>query len=294
MIDVLVIGGESLIGESVIQRLLDSGLDVLATTRRIPPGNPKWIHLDLVAPYDEWPELPKARAWIICAAESRLWACRKDTITSTRVNVDAPVALARLGFKSGTHIVFLSTNQVFNGDTAHLLPTDPVSPATVYGQQKADAENQIAALKGRHAILRLTKVIEPKSALFCDWIERLKRGETIQPFEDMVFSPVPLTIVSDILTRLIEPESQGIYQASAPQDISYEDAARHIAASLGASQNLIAVASAAARVPVAEILRHTTLDPKRITDDFKLAFPGAYEALDATFSLSPPSIVPET
>ena len=104
---ILIVGGDSLIGGAIASYYRKRGECVIPTTRRKTHAQGGWINLDLKAAMetDQWPELPDADIWIICAAITRMSSCREDQATSRIVNVDAPVELARQAELNGVMVI---------------------------------------------------------------------------------------------------------------------------------------------------------------------------------------------
>lgn len=197
----------------------------------------------------------------LIAARARLAECRRDPEGSARVNVTAPVVLARKFLSQGARIIFLSSDKVFDGSRVRPAPTDPVLPRSVYGQQKAAAERALLALGDGVTVLRLSKVVEPGDALFTGWLSDVSAGRTITPFDDLWLAPVSVNKVVRVLHKLATREAAGIFQLSGLEDISYVDAARYLVRKRGADPGLVLEASAAANgVPPEERPRYTALD----------------------------------
>lgn len=239
-IDALVVGGDGMLGARTAGRLAAAGLSVHATTRRQETATPDRPFIDLAA--GRWESLAPAhyRTAILCAAAARLADCRNDPEGTAAVNVTGTVALARWLAERGTRVLFLSTNQVFDGRLPEPRPAEaPYSPITEYGRQKAAAEEGILPLRGA-AVLRLTKVVHPGMPLFDGWAAELRAGRPIEPFGDFHFAPVSADLVTEVLLRLCAHSvPEGIWQLSAPADVTYADAARQIAARLGCDPALV-------------------------------------------------------
>jgi len=130
-------------------------------------------------------------------------------------------------------------------------------------------------------VVRLTKVISSDMALLTGWVQALRAGEAIRPFSDMTMAPVPLRFAVQALAGVAERRLPGITQVSAEQDITYEEAARHLAQRLGADPALVEPVRAEECSPHPEALpRHTTLDTSRLRAELGLTPPDAYAALD--------------
>lgn len=79
-----------------------------------------------------------------CAALSNTWYCEQHPEESHRVNVQGTVRLAKACKLTGAKLVFMSSDQVYNG-TPILgpLPEDTLlQPVNVYGRQKLEAEQR--------------------------------------------------------------------------------------------------------------------------------------------------------
>ena len=217
----LIIGGDSTLGQAIAARL--SGT-VLSTSRR--PGGD--LPLDLAQDPGAWPLPPDLDTAFFCAAVTRLADCRQNPTASRRINTDHPAALAHRLADRGVRIVLLSTNHVFAGDQSKPSPQSPTRAQSIYGQQKADAE---AAFPSNTTIVRLTKVLSPHPTPLAAWRDALRHGQAVTALTDMVFSPVTLDHAAHAITQatLTPP---GITHVSGDRDISYFDAARHIATRL--------------------------------------------------------------
>jgi dTDP-4-dehydrorhamnose reductase len=282
----LVVGGDGVLGAALVDALIAAGRDVVATTRRAPP-TPGRLLLDLAAPLVDWPALPRVACAWLCAAVTSQAACERDPQGSWRVNVEQTVALAERLARDGARVVFLSTSQVFDGSRARRTPADPPSPLTEYGRQKAAAEARLrAALGSRLVIARLTKVVAPDAPLFRGWLTALRRGETIRAFTDLRCAPLPLAWVAQALVRLGAQPVAGIVHLSGERDVSYHEAACHLARRLGVDPALVQPGSAVeAGLPAGLRPAHTTLERNGWDPGPGLPWPTVAEAWDSLLAL---------
>jgi dTDP-4-dehydrorhamnose reductase len=257
----LIIGGDSRIGGALLQQYRSEKRPVIATSRRNDSPAAGLLQLDLTENLRDW-ELPaQIDAAILAASITRIEACERDPEGTARINVDAVSELARRLAEAGAFVVFLSTNQVFDGLVPFRRPDEPVSPRTEYGRQKAEAERRILALGESAAVVRLTKILEPTVPLFTEWTRSLRSGRPIEPFDDMVIAPVPLSCAVCILQQIALRRRGGIYQVSGPRDISYAEIGHLAARHVGASPRLVRPISARATQRVTEYIpQHTTLN----------------------------------
>lgn len=293
--DVLIVGGDSLIGGHAARRLAGAGLTVHATTRRTDGArrSPDRPFVDLAT--REWAALDgvRYRTAVLCAAVARLADCRRDPAGTAAVNVTGTLALARRLAEQGTRVLFLSTNQVFDGTAAPQWADAPPNPVTEYGRQKAAAEAGILALPGA-GVLRLTKIVHPGMALFDGWAADLRAGRPVAPFGDFRFAPVEVGLVAETILRLCRLEAAemaGIWQLSAPADITYADAARHIVERLGCDPALVrpVFGAAAGALGGDQPPPFSALDGSRVRDRLGLTPPDAASAVASclTFAVPP-------
>lgn len=211
-------------------------------------------------------------------------AARPDL--SERVNVAAPVALARRLAADGARIVFVSTNLVLDGETPFARLDAPRRPQTLYAAQKARVET--ALLEDGPpvaAVLRITKVAETLLPLLGRWAQDLAAGRIVRPFSDLVCAPLRLAALVEALVRLGAAPRPGLHHFGADRDVAYAEIARCLAAALGRDPALVEPTTAAAagvRLPAAP--RHTTLDSTPTLAHLGLPQERTDAALDGLFA----------
>jgi dTDP-4-dehydrorhamnose reductase len=282
----LVVGCDGLIGGELLRQLERAGEAALGTTRRRELVDDQRLYLDLSEDVAQWrPPRPVSVA-VLCAGVTKIEECRRDPRATARINVEAVATLARRLVASGAFVIYLSTNQVFDGTQAQAAPADPPTPQTEYGRQKVEVERQLLALADATAIVRLTKVVGPAMPLFEGWCAALRRGEAIHPFKDMVMAPIPLAFVVEVILRLAETRLTGIFQASGQRDVTFAQVAHHIAERIGARRELVQPISVRdAGIPEEAAPSHTTLDATELRLAFGLKPPDVLATIDAALGL---------
>lgn len=276
---VLVVGADGTIGRALASSLERSGLEVWRSTRRRAGVAPRNIYIDL---HDDPGAIPLPAGPVgvafLCAAITDIARCQKEPAATRRVNVDNTLVLAGRLVAAGVFTVFLSSNTVFDGQTAFEKTDAPCRPKTEYGRQKAEVEQQLLGLGDRIAVVRMAKILAPDAPLMVGWIRDLRAGRPVHPFVEGAIAPVSVAFAVDLLMRVAQRRISGITQMSANQDMSYVAAARYIAARLGAGDELVQPISKP-DAGVQEFPKYTTLDSSRAAD-LGLVVPPPFAALD--------------
>ena len=248
------------IGHELRQYLAAVGHDVIATTRHRDRINSTTVFLNMAEDQNTF-TLPRVDAAVICAAITRFSDCRNFPELARQVNVIAPVVISKKLISRGTRVLLLSTSAVFDCLSPHVKGSNRPAPRTAYGRLKAEAEKNVLDLSDTATVLRLTKVIRPDSGVLTQWISNLRSGQTVQAFNDHRLCPIALDDALDAIGAIIEHGKSGVYQVSGADDISFEEAARHLADRVGVpQQRVIAVTAAEKGVPIDEITPFTSLD----------------------------------
>jgi dTDP-4-dehydrorhamnose reductase len=236
----LVVGADGLIGRALATRLASLGVKVVPSSRRaLPTGG---VHLDLSKRLD-LDVIPKVDVAFLCAAISRFADCEKDPTLARQVNVLAQVAIAEKLFELGTHVVFISSNSVFDGRESAPNEEAMPSPESLYGELKHEAEGLIQNIAdrqaGRFSIVRLTKVLDARVSLLDGWRKRLADGLTIEAFKDVTVSPVSLAYAVDGLAKVGQTALDGVFHLSGARECTYFQFATEFAMACGADTDLV-------------------------------------------------------
>ena len=114
--------------------------------------------------------------------------CNQHPDIAHRVNVEGSVNIAKGAEKAGSSLVFLSSEQVFNGSTrgGPFKEEDAPVPDTVYGENKWEAEQILSGMLEKLWIVRFTWMFDlPVSGcgmsgnIMLDTFTKLVRRETI-------------------------------------------------------------------------------------------------------------------
>lgn len=239
---VLVTGANGLVGQAVVRRLGPlPEVDLLATSREDAPrfstSAGGYVPLDVL---DE--EAVRRlfldfapTAVVHCAAFSKVEACEEDRQGCWTVNVDATAHLARLCRQHGAHLVFLSTDFVFDGTAGPYAERDRPNPINFYGRSKLAAENALrAAGLRRWTVVRTTlgygageRLRRGNIGTFL--VEQLGAGRPTEVPVDQVRTPTYVPDLADGIARIVLFRRTGIYHLGGRELLSVFDFAHLLA-----------------------------------------------------------------
>jgi dTDP-4-dehydrorhamnose reductase len=283
----LVVGGDSLVGSALQMHCRKLGLTVDASSRRAAARQaPGAVFLDLGDP--DFTPLQGSRYDVafICAAVTSMQVCQGDPALSRRINVDNTLDLMRRLADRGTHLVFLSSSQVFDGETPMPDEAAPTAPKNEYGAQKLAVEQAIERDALPAAVLRVTKVLADRPVgVFKGWFEALAKGQPVQAATNMALSPVMVADVAEAAERLAAGRHRGVWHLGSSDDIGYFDAARLMAEMRHLPLSLVQ-GEALTETQVPEIYRHryVTLSCEKIARTLPMPVRRARDILDALFA----------
>lgn len=238
----LVIGRYGLVGSHLFNRLLKVGMSVLGTSRHESSSDCLTIHLDLKDPFANI-FLPRGSCSVafICAGVN-LQACEADPIATRFVNVTNLLRIANRLLCEGIHIIYISTNAVFDGTQPYPNEETSTCPTSEYGRQKAEVEARLMDLdngRGLVSISRFSKIVAPAVPVIHRFLQEIKQGKSIEAFSDLRFSPISLNFAVDSLLAVAQKNCGGIFHFSGEMNMSYAKFAQALVRHRGFHESLV-------------------------------------------------------
>jgi dTDP-4-dehydrorhamnose reductase len=170
------------------------------------------------------------------AAVSDADFCQGRAAETRGINAESPVRLAAFCAERGIPYVFTSSDLVFDGRRAPYAETDPVSPISVYGEQKVFAEEGVLDRYPSAAVCRLPLMFGPSGPVAKNFlqtmVEAMEKGQVLNLFTDEFRTPVGVeTAVSGLFLAL--EKARGLIHLGGAERISRYDFGRLAANVLG-------------------------------------------------------------
>jgi len=169
--------------------------------------------------------------WVVnCAASTNVDACEIDPETAFAANETAPRKIAAQCQASGSRLIHISTDYVFDGTKAGPYTEDDLpSPLSIYGQSKAAGDTAVQETAPDAIIARVSWVFGPEKPSFIDAI--LKTASTksdAAAVADKWSNPTYTSDVADWLFALIENRAPGgIYHLCNAGGCTWRDYGEH-------------------------------------------------------------------
>jgi len=161
-----------------------------------------------------------------------------------RVNVEGTQHIVDAAITSGKHVLYLSTDFVFDGNGGPYTEESQPNPQSWYAATKYEGEKIIAGIGALGLTLRIAFPYQARRQGRADFVHRimeeLKAGKEIIAPKDQLVSPTFIDDVARVIRVLVTNNASGIYHAVGSQALSPYDAAMLIAKTHRLDQSKIA------------------------------------------------------
>ncbi len=210
--------------------------------------------------------------------------CEQDLAAAYRSNVQvvADVAAAIDDAATGSHLVSISTDQLYSGPGPH--HEDAVGPINVYALSKYAGE--LCALKAPAATVLRTNFVGrsmayPSKGLSSWLFTTLSSKNRLTAFSDVFFSPLDMRSLSACVARVIAQPQSGVFNLGSRGGCSKEHFAREFARICSLDASLIdsgSVATARLKAPRPGDMR---MDVTRFERQFGVQLPSTSDVIEA-------------
>lgn len=223
-------------------------------------------------------------SWVIhCAAATNVDWCERNPAEAHRTNAEAAGWLAAAAQRADAAFLYVSTDSVFAGDTGDYREEDPPAPVNVYARSKLAGERAVAGECDRHLIVR-TNLFGwglPTSRSLAEWIlTTLEGGGEVPGFRDVVFNPLLVNDIAEILLLLTENGTTGTLHLGSANYVSKYEFARQLAEVFGFPPERVRSTSADDVDFDAPRPRNTTLRTERAVAALGRPMPSVREGLE--------------
>ena len=181
-----------------------------------------------------------------CAAYADVDGCELDPARAERDNVTATRHVAAFAAQSGSRLVHVSTDYVFDGSARKPYPVDaPVSPLSVYGRTKLGAEHAVQASGAEFLIVRTAWLVGAHGKNFVEAIRaRARQGAALEVVDDQRGTPTFTADLAPALVALARTRHTGVLHVTNQGECTRYEQARAIVELEGFDARVTPVSSA--------------------------------------------------
>ena len=216
---VLITGANGQLGHELVRASIASGHEVVATSHQT---------LDITDESAVELAIRTARPDVVihAAAWTAVDACESDPEKALLVNGTATKYVADAAHAVGAHVVYISTDYVFDGNkNSPYEEDDAPNPQSVYGASKLAGER---ALGATDAIVRIAWVCGFYGANMVKTILRLAEQPQLKFVDDQIGNPTFADDAAAMIVRLAAEKRSGTWHVTNQGDVSWYEFAREV------------------------------------------------------------------
>jgi len=241
----LVVGARGFLGTFLAERA--SSLYEVLRGDRSREGDETDVVIDITDPASVKKAFTESRpnAVVLLAAVSDIDRCERNRQLAVDVNLYGAEHVANACERAGAKLLFTSTGAVFDGLKHGYSEEDEVSPISVYGETKANAEAVVKALVPSAIIARVSLVLgrtgKPgTNSLVDSMIRRWAAGETLSASVLESRNPIDASTLSQWFVELLSDDrNSGIVHTGSTDSMTRFRLATAIAYRLKISPELV-------------------------------------------------------
>jgi len=164
--------------------------------------------------------------------------CEREKDLAFRINVEGTRAISGAAERAGSHLVYISTDYVFDGERGMYSEEDEPHPVSYYGLTKLLGE-QFCPAVARTCVIYGSRPASGKINFALWIIESLRAGRQIRLVTDQFITPTLNTNLAEMLLEAGERRLAGIYHLAGADRISRYDYACALARAFDLDDRLI-------------------------------------------------------
>lgn len=144
------------------------------------------------------------------AAITNVDRCEDDKYAVRKIHVETTKKLAGWAKDIGARFIHVSTDHIFDGQAGNYFEDSSPRPLNYYAETKLEAEEEIKKIGGEFLIVRTNFFgfnLQDKNDLAGWIVDSLKKGEKVNLFKDVWFSPI---IANDLAIYIFEALARGV------------------------------------------------------------------------------------
>ncbi|MFB6199701.1 MAG: dTDP-4-dehydrorhamnose reductase [Candidatus Nanohaloarchaea archaeon] len=222
----LVTGSNGQVGESLEEKVDDFvGLDIREADLTGDISNEEIVEKVV----EENPD-----AVIHAAAMTDLDKAERNPERAREVNIKGTENICLAAEKAGAHLVYISTDYVFDGERGDYSEDDEPAPKSVYSRTKLEGERAVRDASVDSTVMRTSVVFRENHDNFFTWAktELEEKGE-VGAITDQVCCPTYAPNLAEFIVEAVEKDLTGTYHVAGDSKLSRYEAVQIMKEELG-------------------------------------------------------------
>lgn len=218
---VAILGGKGMLGTDLANTCRQHGFDVEIFD--LP-------EFDITKPKQLESVVASTSIIVNCAAYTNVDGAEGERELAHRVNGEMVGKLGTIANKTGTWVLHISTDFVFDGKMDRpYVETDTPNPLSEYGKSKLIGERLLIASGCTNCIMRIEWTYGLHGNNFIiKLIERAKASKALRVVDDQIGSPTATTEVAKVICDLLQRRPQGILHFAAAGYVNRYEMAKFV------------------------------------------------------------------
>ena len=241
----LVTGASGLLGQKVAQLSIEKGHGVYSIYNEhvVTLGTP--IQLDLTNREKLFQTISKIKpdAIIHTAAYTNVDGCEINRDLAWKINAETTQNIAKASANTDSHLVYVSTDYVFDGEKGLYKEEDQPNPLSYYGYTKLEGEQFIKEQDEEWCITRTSVIYgwgPNHKPNFATWlINQLKQENEVKILTEQYVSPTLNTNLAGMLIEITEKKITGTLHTAGATRASRYEFAQKLAKTFNLDKDLI-------------------------------------------------------
>ena len=157
------------------------------------------------------------------AALTDVEKCELEPGLSNSINAKATEIIAKETERIGSHLIYISTDYIFDGKKGLYNETDIPNPLNQYGKTKLIGEKNIESHTSNYSIIRTSTpfgTISSKKTFPIWLLENIQKNNKVNLLEDQFTSPTYVPNLSKMILEIIAHNLKGFFHLSGSTKIS--------------------------------------------------------------------------
>jgi len=241
----LITGASGLLGHKVAQLALKKNHEVHSIYKEHPTnlGNP--IKLDLTDQSEVFKAISRLNPEVVihAAAYTDVDGCEVNKDSAWKVNAEATKHIAMASTSISAHLIYVSTDYIFDGENGLYSEDDSPNPINYYGYTKLKGEELVKEHAKEWCIARASVIYgwdRAHKPNFATWlINNLNQRREVKILMDQYVSPTLNTNLAEMLLEIAERRITGILHTAGATRVSRQEFALKLAEVFNLNMDLI-------------------------------------------------------